>query len=513
MRRIVPTRLGAEFIGAKAFRASARAPIRACLTPSNGLVRGRFGIATPAALLALALGAATGATACPAGAIAIAPGTSIQAAVRTADRGARFCLRPGVHRMQSAIPKAGQVFVGEPGSVLSGARPLAAFRREGRFWVADGQRPPVVPRGACRPGYACREPVGVFVDDARLRQAARPEDVEAKSFFLDRTSGRLYLAADPAGHRVEIAETQFAFVGSAPDVRYVGLTVEKYASPAAEGAIHGKAASGWRIERSELRLNTGAGIGLGPRGAAVDSNVHDNGHIGIAATGPDILIEGNTIRSNNALGYDPDWEAGGVKATVSDRIVFRRNVVRENDGPGLWCDIDCRDALFEDNVVESNADSGIFYEISYGARIVRNVVRNNGTRPQHWVWGAQIQIAGSERVEVAGNDVTVPPYGHGIMLIDQGRARDEGGLYKTRGNVVRDNTVRFAGPGRTGGTSDRPPGTENAGIIEAGGNAFSRNVYLAAGTPPRFLWGYDEMSFAAFQGRGQEAGGRMARGP
>jgi parallel beta-helix repeat protein len=59
---------------------------------------------------------------CPAGAIAIQPGASIQAAVNAAAAGASFCLKAGTHSIAGAItPKSGDTFVGEYGAVLDGS--------------------------------------------------------------------------------------------------------------------------------------------------------------------------------------------------------------------------------------------------------------------------------------------------------------------------------------------------------------------------------------------------------
>ena len=44
---------------------------------------------------------------CPLGAIAVEPGTSIQAAVDSAGAGAAFCLKNGMHRMQVVRPPTG----------------------------------------------------------------------------------------------------------------------------------------------------------------------------------------------------------------------------------------------------------------------------------------------------------------------------------------------------------------------------------------------------------------------
>ncbi len=65
------------------------------------------------------------------------PGQSIQAAVNAAPAGTTFILKSGTHVQQTVIPKAGDVFHGEPGTVLDGqGRTQWAFRGyAGTGWV------------------------------------------------------------------------------------------------------------------------------------------------------------------------------------------------------------------------------------------------------------------------------------------------------------------------------------------------------------------------------------------
>ncbi|ACL60431.1 right-handed parallel beta-helix repeat-containing protein [Methylobacterium nodulans] len=447
---------------------------------------------------------------CPAGAIRIAPGSSIQEAVDRAGEGASFCIGAGLHRMQIVTPRNGQSFFGEKGAVLDGSRRLMGFARSGRFWVVSGQPFPLETRGSCLAGRPCTRRAGLFLDGVPLRQVATPEEMTPDTFLFDVAAGTISLARDPAGHVVETARAAFAFSGRAADVRISGLLIEKYNSLAQYGAVQAAAGRNWQISYSELRFNSGAGVALGSGGSLSDSDIHHNGQLGVGGTGKGFSILRNRIWANNTHGYDPEWEAGGVKIALARSVVLRGNHVFENGGPGLWCDIDCEHVLFEDNLVERNAGPGIFFEISREATIRNNHLRRNGAGRHAWVWGAEIQVAASADVEVTGNDLTVAPGGHGIILVDQGRPHARGGgFYETRGNNVHDNTTTFDEIGRSGGTSDVPNGHPQAGIIEAGGNRFDRNTYLyRPGFEPLFLWG-PEMSFAGFRKAGQEGSGQL----
>ena len=52
--------------------------------------------------------------------------------------------------------------------------------------------------------------------------------------------------------------------------------------------------------------------------------------------------------------------------------------MHDNNGPGLWGDIDSINTTYEDNVIVHNTISGISYEISYNAIIRNNTLIGNG---------------------------------------------------------------------------------------------------------------------------------------
>jgi hypothetical protein len=114
-------------------------------------------------------------------------------------------------------------------------------------------------------------------------------------------------------------------------------------------------------------------------------------------------------------------------------------------------------------------------------------------------------------VEVTGNTVTVAPGACGIMLIDQGRRNDAGGLYKTRNNTVHANEMTFEGAVCAGGASDTKPENENFKIITDGNNRFDGNTYRVRGAsePHGFVWDQDVTDWSGFRGKGLEQSGRL----
>ena len=386
------------------------------------------------------------------------------------------------------------------------------FGRENNYWVARDQRQQGQRRGECaKEAPACNLPEGLFIDDIPLVQVLAKDDVGPGRFYFDHAAGYIYFVDNPAGHKIEATVAAFAFESSAPGVLIKNVTIEKYASVAQKGAIQAQEAAGWVVENCELRLNSAAGIAAGSGTHVRDCNIHHNGQIGITGVGRDVLIERNRIWENNIREFLSSWEAGGVKLAASEGVVLRRNYVHDNHGAGLWCDIECRDVLYEDNIAERNRGAGIFHEISFSAVIRNNVVRNNGSGGKTWFWGNNILVAASQDVEAYGNTLTAGVGKCGIVLVDQSRPMKSGGRYKTRNNNVHDNVTTFEGAACAGAASDVRPGDENASIIEDGNNLFDRNVYRVprGSASIRFAWGHAVFGWDELHRAGIEQNGSL----
>lgn len=470
---------------------------------------------------------------CPSGSILVPVGASIQAFVDKAAPGATFCIAAGVHRDQLVAPKDRQTFIGQPGAILNGAELITDISPKDSVWVTAMPQFGTKRFGSCLPNRArCNDPRRFFLDGQPLEPVSDRAELQPGRVYSDAATGLSYLADDPRGRTLERARLLYAFNSrGARGVTVKGLIVEKYATPAQQGAIFGDEhprATDWLIEDNEVRFNSGSGIATGERSMVRRNKVHHNGQLGISPNGSDVVIEDNEIYENNIYGFDAAWEAGGVKAGKVERLTLRGNHVHDNYGSGLWCDVDCRNVLFENNLVERNSDAGIFYEISFDAIIRNNTVRLNGTgrggqQGSAWIWGAGIQIAASEGVSVYGNKVTVASGGTGIVIVDQGRERlDQPRLkdgqkklfYLTARNAVHDNEIVYDGnSGLSGGASDVPASNPNFGIIETGGNRFDRNTYVLRGPTkaPLFIWGGEPVSYERFRDLGQEANGRIIR--
>jgi parallel beta-helix repeat protein len=457
---------------------------------------------------------ASNAKPCPANAIAVSVGMSIQRAVDAAPTGAAFCLKNGLHRLQMICPKVGQRFFGEYGAVLDGSRIIDEISQEGHLFVAEvTDVDPWRPHGVCQSTSPnCDVPQNLFINDHALTPVLHKKDVVPGTFHFDRAAGRVFFADDPVNKKVEFAVAPFAFGGTVAAVFISGLTIQKYASVPQQGAI--RAHTDWIVEHCEVRQNSAAGISVKAGTRISDCKIHHNGQIGITGSGDTVTIERNEVWANNTRGFDYGWEAGGVKLTLGRGIVMRGNRVYDNGGPGLWCDGDCRGTTYMQNSIQRNKGAGIYHEISYNAIIRDNNLADNGSASE-WFWRGQIIVAASEGVNIEHNRLLVGPGLCGIMLIDQGRSDHPNGVtappYKTQNNRVQLNETTFEGDACAGGASDVKPDHENYSIIENGNNKFDRNLYRMPRQHSKqvFVWGSTETDWAGAQKLGFEPQGQL----
>jgi Right handed beta helix region len=165
------------------------------------------------------------------------------------------------------------------------------------------------------------------------------------------------------------------------------------------------------IKNCNLHHATYAPLAMGSANNALVQNcdIHDGGALGIhagggAGGGNGNRLVGNRIYNNNtAEHYSAEWESGGVKATVQTNLVMDGNEVYGNHGPGLWCDIYCRNTRYTNNRIHDNTHAGVMEEVSYDGVITGNVTWRNGFGKNVWGWGTGILVSSSTGTLVSGN--------------------------------------------------------------------------------------------------------------
>lgn len=446
--------------------------------------------------------------------VRLTPSQDIQAVVDRNPAGTTFIFESGVYRLSTMIvPKDGNVFMGKKGAILNGARLLTLLEREGNYWVALGQTQQGFGHGECIKGNErCQYPEDLFFDDKPLRHVASLEEVGPNTWYFDYPAHKIYFWDDPRSHKVETSVTDRAFGGTAKDVTIRKLIIEKFATPAQSGAIHGydyeksRGSVGWIIEQNEIRFNHGGGVGYGPETKIIKNNIHHNGQIGIVGIGDNVLVEGNEIAYNNFASFSAAWEAGGTKFWDSKNLVIRGNYVHHNNGPGLWCDYNNIHVLYEDNRIEHNG-LGIYHEVSYDAIIRHNTINEAG--PDYT--GVGINLWNSPNVEVYENTINA---WSGIIInheedIKTRSQKGEGGTYgllEAKNISVHDNTITL----REGANTGFYQHDNSKDIFKTANVRFNRNTYvLDSKDQQAFLWDDKLLTFKERQGYGQEVSGQL----
>ncbi len=444
--------------------------------------------------------------------VTMSPGNNLQAIVNSHPENTTFVLQPGVYRLQSIQPQNGDTFIGQPGAILSGAQLLTSFIPVGNLWAVTGQTQQGQTNGMCDAAHpACIYPEDLFFDNRPLLRVTSLSAVASGMWYFDYPNQTIYFADNPTGHTVETSTTRNAFSGSATNVTIQGLVIEKYAIPAQFGAIGDQnPGSNWTITNNEVRWNHGTGITLGNGSQAIQNYVHNNGQKGIGAVGSNQAAIGNEIAYNNYAGFDICWEAGGAKFSAVAGLVVRANNVHDNNGPGLWVDIDSMNVLIESNTVTSNyGGGGIQYEISYQGIIRYNTVRYNYVpNGGWWMWGAQILIQNSGSDQVYGNTVDVlPTQGNAIGIIHQNRGSGPYGPRVATNNTVHNNIIitRQSPQGATGLVADWDVQNE----LSNGNNQFDYNAYHVSDVS-QYQWAWGQgFTWSGFQQLGQERHGTI----
>ena len=442
--------------------------------------------------------------------VLLTPGTDIGSVVDSQPGNTTFIFSAGYYRLQQLHPKSGDSFVGEPGAILSGAQLLTSFSQEGKYWVVYGQTQQGQVHGVCdaqHPG--CIYPEDLFFDDQPLQHVTSLSAVTTGAWFFDYPNHKIYFLDNPNGHKVETSVTSSAFYScNANGVTVQGLIVEKYANPAQIGVNEECMGTNWSFLHNEVRLNHGTGINAPPGSQLLSNFVHHNGQKGLGGGGANTLIEGNEVSFNNWAGFNTGWEAGGAKFAGTTGLIVRANYVHDNNGVGLWTDIDNINVLYENNMFTNNANGGIQHEISYSAVIRNNYFQNNGSAGCTWLWGASIIIQNSQNVEAYNNVLDSSPdqtaCGNGIAVINQNRGTGAYGPYNAINNYIHDNVVIARGPGGSGIVADY----NGAYIMASGNNRFENNTYHLNPSYGSRWWAGSPGDWTSFQKAGFEGSGR-----
>jgi hypothetical protein len=240
----------------------------------------------------------------------------------------------------------------------------------------------------------------VYVNGRLYRQVPWKQEAEREvgTWWVDRASGRIYVhfPGDPAERTVEITTRRRVFAPHRRGLGHIhvlGFVMEhcgnnyptnfwQKENPQWQqaGTLGTRSGHHWHIEGNVFRLGM-VGIDVGYESLAsqdrgdiqrgehgkntaggmfhviVNNHIVDNfgaGTAGVDARGVQFL--GNIVERNNLYGFSGSkrWESGGIKLHRSHNSRFIGNLLRHNQGGGLWLD----QGAGNDTVVQQNVFVG-----------------------------------------------------------------------------------------------------------------------------------------------------------
>ena len=464
---------------------------------------------------------------------------SLQAVVNSYSGGTRFGLTAGLYRLVTATPKENMRFIGKPGGsvVVSGARLLptqignSTQGTAGTHWVQDGSlwwignqtqegwwEPPAEPgynnyhtkTGARRSG----RPEDVYVTSggtvSRLRHVDALGSVGSGDYFFDYSTDRIYIGSNPTTFsQVEtgINPTFLTGNGTNTGVHVINIIIEKYASVTQGGALGGRFSltTSWTVRFCELRWNHAGGTDVNSGWVIEHCYIHSNGQGGVMGNGSTAnagrtFIRNNTIVNNkNIVGYNEDWEGGGLKLKYfwygCDVV---NNHVHDNKGCGIWFDIQNDNCLIASNLVVNNTYYGIFWEISYKVEIRDNRVLGNSFASP---WGMSNGAGAGIRI-VGNNTPSDNP-----TIIHRNHVDGPQGIIFNRDNrmvtincQVNNNDVKCSEPAFLTGATKQGDAPDD---IWSGANlTWNGNIYRVSSSATKFRWGanWATHTFSTWQG-------------
>jgi parallel beta-helix repeat protein len=370
-------------------------------------------------------------------AVADRPVGSLQALIDAAPPDAVVVVPPGLYRETISIHRP--ITLDGGAAEIRGSDVWTDWTSQDGRWISADTVPQFDTGWPCVE-ERCDWPEQVFVDGMPLVQVGdRPN---ANQFTVD-ARRHVILDDDPAGHLVEVTVRRYWMVVDGPDVTIDGFTMRDAATPAQFGALQAKRGADRLIVRNVTLSDAHAALvsfqDVADAGI-YDSDLSRGGELGIQSGGTgttNLTISGNHVYDNNTEGFDAGWEAGGMKVTQAKGLRIVDNDVTGNQGPGVWCDIDCVGPVIEGNRISSNANAGILFEISTGATIEGNMISENGWGYPTWGWGGGIVLSSSSESTVRNNVLAWNADGISVISQDRGSS-DADGVHDT---MVVDNTI------------------------------------------------------------------------
>jgi parallel beta-helix repeat protein len=362
-----------------------------------------------------------------------APLATLRAAISRARDGATIVLRAGTYHDSVTVPSGKRLTLqAHPGEVvwLDGSVAVQGWRPEpGGVWRHDGwtarfDSSPTYTAGA-RPSDdadfqfvdkafpMAAHPDQVWVGGVALRQVGSRAKVRPGTFFVDYTTGGLYIGADPATGQVRASDLAEALTVQSAGSVVRGIGVRRYATPLPRIAAVKAQARGVSFEN--VVVTDSATTGLSAMAQAVTFRhvtIKRSGMLGIHATYADRLrLDAVRLEHNNLERFKTAPVAGGFKVTRSRDVTVTGSAARYNHGKGLWLDESVHGITLVGNDIVGNTSHAISLELSAEAVVADNLISDNA--------GDGIRVNNTARVRIWNN--TVLRNGRGLHLVQDPR--------------------------------------------------------------------------------------------
>ena len=209
-------------------------------------------------------------------------------------------------------------------------------------------------------------------------------------------------------------------VGASDDVTVEGATMKHAGRDGLSNGGH----TGWTVRDNDLSRAHAKNLALtlGDDLVAEDNKLHHGGQLGMSSNDAELRVIGNRVYANNTEGFDPGWEAGGMKVSQPRTVLISGNEVYDNETIGIWIDVvNPQQAGVEisSNRVHDQPREGIRVEITRNFSVHDNVVWENGWGMGDSYTGAGISVNGSRDGTVKDNVLAWNASGIGVVQQDR----------------------------------------------------------------------------------------------
>ena len=223
-------------------------------------------------------------------------------------------------------------------------------------------------------------PDQVWIGGTELRQVSSQSAVRSGTFYVNYSTGRMYIGNNPSGRSVVASDLPQAFQLLGSGTRLLGFGIRRFADSVPHQGVITAYSDTTTIENVDVRDSATAGIGIFGKNSRLNRvSVIGSGQLGIGAHHADnFVVSNSTVRNSNDQYFNPTPSAGGIKVTTSRGVTLANSDVRDTYGNGFWVDESTYDVTVVNNTIHGNTGRGVFIELSAKVVVADNLIKWNG---------------------------------------------------------------------------------------------------------------------------------------